>query len=143
LPHGLLEIASILVAGGAGLQLSWAMIAPGDRTRAAALKDAGLRSVVIVIGLVVCFVVAGFIEGFVTPSELPTAMRIGIGVSVLALFVAYIVGFGRQAVCDGATGLFGEESPGRRTPSQFDTDRPDPADSPAEPGTEPLRTTTA
>lgn len=110
LPHGLLEISSILVAAGAGLQISWAIIAPGDRTRASALKDAGLRSVVIVIGLVVCFVAAGFIEGFVTPSDLPTSMRVGIGCSVLLLFVTYVVGFGRRAAADGATGLFGEET---------------------------------
>lgn len=110
LPHGLLEISSILVAGGAGLQISWAMIAPGDRTRGAALKNAGLRSVVIVIGLVACFVVAGFIEGFVTPSDLPTAMRIAIGIAVLVLFVTYVVGFGRRAARDGATGLFGEDA---------------------------------
>ncbi len=116
LPHGLLEIASILVAGGAGLQISWAIIAPGDRTRAAALKDAGLRSVVIVIGLVACFTIAGFIEGFVTPSDLPTSMRVGIGVAVFALFVAYVVGLGSRAVHDGATGLLGEESAPRRSP---------------------------
>ncbi len=111
LPHGLLEIASILVAGGAGLQISWAIIAPGDRTRGTALKDAGLRSVVIVGGLVVCFAVAGLIEGFVTPSDLPTAMRVAIGVAVLVLFVAYIVGFGSRAVREGATGLLGERAP--------------------------------
>ncbi|MBS1837095.1 MAG: stage II sporulation protein M [Actinobacteria bacterium] len=108
LPHGLLEIASILVAGGAGLQISWAIIAPGDRSRASALRDAGLRSVVIVIGLVVCFAIAGFIEAFVTPSDLPTSIRVGIGCAVLALFVVYTVGFGRRAVRDGATGLLGE-----------------------------------
>lgn len=125
LPHGLLEIASILVAGGAGLQVSWAIIAPGDRSRAAALKDAGLRSIVIVIGLVGCFTIAGFIEGFVTPSGLPTAMRIAIGVAVLVLFVTYVVGLGSRAVAEGSTGLLGEtpsaaaellEDPLRRAP---------------------------
>lgn len=121
LPHGLLEIASILVAGGAGLQISWAIIAPGDRTRAAALKDAGLRSVVIVIGLVACFTIAGFIEGFVTPSDLPTSMRVGIGIAVLALFVAYVVGLGSRAVQDGATGLLGEESGRNRAPGRART----------------------
>lgn len=131
LPHGLLEIASILVAGGAGLQISWAMIAPGDRTRGAALRDAGLRSVVIVGGLVVCFTVAGFIEGFVTPSDLPTAMRIAIGVAVLTLFVAYVVGFGSRAVRDGATGLLGERRP---TPGR----RPDPTASDAGPQRRPV-----
>ncbi len=135
LPHGLLEIASILVAGGAGLQISWAFIAPGDRTRAAALKDAGLRSVVIVIGLVVCFTIAGFIEGFVTPSGLPTAMRVAIGVAVLVLFVVYVVGLGSRAVADGATGLLGEDRgrvPARRSSGVAATTAPLPAGPPAD-----------
>jgi uncharacterized membrane protein SpoIIM required for sporulation len=108
LPHGLLEIASICIAGGAGLQISWALIAPGDRTRGDALRDAGLRSVVIVIGLAACFATAGFIEGFVTPSGLPTALRVGVGVAVLAGFVVYVVGLGSRAVRGGYTGLLSE-----------------------------------
>lgn len=109
LPHGLLEIASILIAAAAGLQISWAIIAPGDRTRGAALRDAGLRSVVIVIGLAGCFTVAGFIEGFVTPSGLPTALRVGVGVAVLCGFVVYVVALGSRAVRAGFTGLLSED----------------------------------
>jgi uncharacterized membrane protein SpoIIM required for sporulation len=109
LPHGLLEISAILVAGAAGLRLSWAVVAPGDRPRRAALRDEGLRSVVIVMGLAVCFVVAGFIEGFITPSALPTALRIAVGVAVLAGFVVYVVLLGSRAERKGLTGLLGEE----------------------------------
>jgi uncharacterized membrane protein SpoIIM required for sporulation len=108
LPHGLLEIASIFVAGAAGLRLSWALVAPGERTRPAALAEEGQRSVVVVVGLVACFAVAGFVEGFVTPSALPTALRIGVGVAVLAGFVTYVVALGPRAVAAGHTGLFGE-----------------------------------
>ena len=109
LPHGLLEIAAIIVAGASGLQISWAIVAPGDRTRGDALRDAGLRSVVIVVGLIACFVVAGFIEGFVTPSDLPTALRIAVGVSAFAAFVVYVVLLGQRAAAGGATGLWGED----------------------------------
>lgn len=109
LPHGLLEITAILVAGAAGLRLSWAIVAPGDRTRATALRDEGLRTVVIVMGLVLCFVVAGFVEGFITPSGLPTALRIAVGVAVFASFVVYIVLLGSRAERKGLTGLLGEE----------------------------------
>lgn len=108
LPHGLLEITSILIAGAAGLRLSWAVIAPGDRTRAKAFAEEGMRSVVIVIGLAICFIVAGFIEGFVTPSSLPTSMRIAIGVAVFALFTTYVVLFGMNAERRGLTGLLNE-----------------------------------
>lgn len=108
LPHGLLEISAILIAGAAGLRLSWALVAPGDRTRAHAFRDEGMRAVVIVMGLVMCFIVAGFIEGFVTPSGLPTVLRVAVGVTVLAGFAAYIVLLGARAERKGLTGLLGE-----------------------------------
>ncbi|MGI8664311.1 MAG: stage II sporulation protein M [Acidimicrobiales bacterium] len=108
LPHGLLELTSIVIAGAAGLRLGWAMIAPGDRTRGDALAEEGRRSIVLVIGLMLCFVVAGFIEAFVTPSGLPTLARVGVGLLVEAAFILWVVGRGRDAVASGHTGLFGE-----------------------------------
>jgi hypothetical protein len=108
LPHGLLEITAVVVAGGAGLMLAWAVIAPGDRSRMRSLADEGLRAATIVAGLVVCFVLAGFTEAWVTPSGLPTWARIGIGVGLELLFIAYIVGFGRNAASRGLTGRLRE-----------------------------------
>lgn len=110
LPHGLLELSAICVAGAAGLRLGWSLVAPGDRTRARAFRDEGLRAVVIVGGLALCFVTAGFIEGFVTPSGLPTALRIAVGVAALALFVVYVVLLGSRAERKGLTGLLGEST---------------------------------
>ena len=108
LPHGLLELTAIAIAGGAGFRLGWAIIAPGDRTRGEALAEEGRRSVVIVLGLMVCFVVAGLIEGFVTPSGLPTWGRIAFGAIVELLFVTWIVVRGRAAESRGLSGLFSE-----------------------------------
>lgn len=108
LPHGLLELSAIVVAGAAGLRLGWTIIAPGDRTRADALAEEGRRSVVIVLGLFLAFVVAGLIEGFVTGSGLPTWARVGIGVLVLAAAVLWVVVQGRRAAARGITGLMGE-----------------------------------
>ena len=107
-PHGLLELTSIIVAGAAGLRLGWAWISPGDRTRPAALAREGRRSVAIVLGLVVTFLVAGTIEGFVTGSALPTAVRLGIGVAVEVAFALYVVVLGRAAAASGLTGELGE-----------------------------------
>ncbi|MFM7069238.1 MAG: stage II sporulation protein M [Actinomycetes bacterium] len=109
LPHGLLEITSVLVAGAAGLRLGWAIIAPGDRTRRDALAEEGMRAVVLVLGLTLCFITAGFIEGFITPSNLPTGLRIAVGVAVEVAFVAYIVLLGTRAERSGLTGLLGEQ----------------------------------
>jgi uncharacterized membrane protein SpoIIM required for sporulation len=91
LPHGLLELTAVFIAGGAGLRLGWALVDPGDRPRTTALAAEGRRSVVIVIGLVAAFIVAGIIEGFVTGSPLPTWARVGIGVAVEAAFLGYLV----------------------------------------------------
>ena len=108
LPHGVLEISAIVVAGAAGLSLGWALIAPGEQTRARSLAHEGRRAVTILIGLILAFIVAGLIEGFVTPSGLPTSMRVGIGLVVGLTFWAYIVVLGRTAVAQGFTGSFSD-----------------------------------
>ena len=110
LPHGLLELTAIFVAGAAGLRLGWTLIDPGDRRRGAALIEEGRRAVVIVIGLVGAFVVAGLIEGFITGSRLPTWARVGTGVVVEVAFITYIVTRGRAAARRGLTGTIGEQS---------------------------------
>jgi len=109
LPHGLLELTSVIVAGAAGLRLGWALIDPGDRTRAAALAEEGRRSVVIVAGLILTFLVAGTIEGFVAGSSLSTPVRVSIGVVVEVTFIVYVVVLGRSAAARGLTGAFGEQ----------------------------------
>jgi uncharacterized membrane protein SpoIIM required for sporulation len=112
LPHGLLELTSVVIAGGAGLRLGWTLIDPGDRTRSAALAEEGRRAVTIVMGLVLTFIVAGTIEGFVTGSALPTSVRVGIGVTVESVFGVYLVTCGRRASQQRLTGALGEEDRG-------------------------------
>ena len=108
LPHGLLELSAICIAGGAGLRLGWTLIAPGDRTRGEAMAEQGRRSIVIVIGLMTMFVAAGTIEGFVTGSGLAPAPRVAIGVVAWTAYVTYLVVFGRAAAAQGFTGALGE-----------------------------------
>lgn len=112
LPHGLLELTAVIVAGAAGMAVGWALVAPGDATRGAAFTEAARRSVVVILGLVVVFVTAGLIEAFVTPSPLPTAARVGLGALVEAVFVLYVWTFGRRAEALGLTGLATEELEG-------------------------------
>lgn len=109
-PHGLIELTSVCLAGGAGLAIGWAIIDPGDRPRATAIAEQGLRAVTVLLGTMVLFVAAGFIEAFVTPSPLPTAARVTLGVVVWSGAMVWLFGFGRAAALAGATGRFGEES---------------------------------
>jgi uncharacterized membrane protein SpoIIM required for sporulation len=110
LPHGLLELTAVIIAGAAGLRLGWTLIDPGDRTRRDALADEGRRALAIVAGLVVVFLAAGTIEGFVTGSSLPTWARVGIGVLGEAALLSWLVIRGRAAAAQGLTGALGESS---------------------------------
>lgn len=116
LPHGLLELTAIFVAGGVGLRLFWSWIVPGPRTRLQALAAEGRTAVGIALGLVVVLLVSGVIEGFVTPSPLPTWARIGIGAVVEALFLAYVFVIGRAAARRGVTGDVAERDRGYAVP---------------------------
>lgn len=103
-PHGLLELTAVFLAGAAGMRLGWMVIAPGDRPRGQVLAEQGRAVISVALGLVAVLFVSGLIEAFVTPSPLPTAARIGIGVVAEALFLGYVIYFGRRAVAAGETG---------------------------------------
>ncbi|MGB8652718.1 MAG: stage II sporulation protein M [Mycobacteriales bacterium] len=104
LPHGLLELTSVFVAGGLGLKLGWTVVDPGRRTRAQALAEEGRALVVGAVGLALMLLVSGLIEAFVTPSGLPTWARIGIGVLAETAFLLVVFVLGRRAVRAGVTG---------------------------------------
>jgi len=94
LPHGMLELSAVIVAGAAGLRIGWTVIDPGDRTRLSALGEEGRRAGTVVMGLVVAFLIAAMIEGFVTGQPWPTALRITIGAVALVMFWGWTIAFG-------------------------------------------------
>jgi uncharacterized membrane protein SpoIIM required for sporulation len=101
-PHGLLELTAVFVAAGFGLRIGWAWIAPGPyRTRGRALSQTAREGMLVALGLVPVLLVSGIIEAFVTPSGLPTTLRVGFGVLVWLGFLAYVVVFGARAAQDG------------------------------------------
>jgi uncharacterized membrane protein SpoIIM required for sporulation len=104
LPHGMLELTGVFVAGGVGLKLFWSWIEPGGLTRGQSLAREGRTAGTVALGLVAVLFVSGIIEAFVTPSGLPTAARVGIGVLAELTFLSYVFVLGRQAVQRGATG---------------------------------------
>ena len=104
LPHGLLELTAVFVAGGVGLRLFWSWVEPGDLTRARSFAHEGRTAGTVALGLVGVLAVSGVIEAFVTPSPLPTWARIGIGLLAEAAFLAYVFVLGRRAVARGHTG---------------------------------------
>ncbi|WP_372343898.1 stage II sporulation protein M [Streptomyces sp. KL116D] len=104
LPHGLLELTAVFVAAGTGLRLGWTVIDPGHRTRRTALAEEGRAALGMAIGLALVLFISGAIEGFVTPSGLPTWARIGIGIAAELAFLTYVYVLGGRAVREGETG---------------------------------------
>lgn len=67
-PHGILELPAIFIAGGAGLRIAQGMLFPGLLSRRDSLARAGLEAVQVLLGTVPILIVAGCIEGFISPS---------------------------------------------------------------------------
>lgn len=64
--HGTLEISAIIIAGGAGLVMGNGLLFPGTYPRLYSFQKAAKRGLKIVIGLIPFFIVAGFLESFIT-----------------------------------------------------------------------------
>jgi uncharacterized membrane protein SpoIIM required for sporulation len=118
LPHGILELTAVFVAAGLGLKLGWTVVDPGGRARAAALAEEGRALVVGALGIAVMLFVSGVIEGFVTPSGLPTWARIAIGVVAELLFLAWVFVLGKRAYEAGVTGDLRDDLRGDELPAQ-------------------------
>ena len=77
--HGYLELSAVVIAGAAGLRLGYPLLAPGLRTRRAALAEGGRVAIQLLLGAVPLLICAGVLEAFVSPSDLPIAAKLVIG----------------------------------------------------------------
>lgn len=91
LGHGALELFAIWVAGAAGFLLGKAVVAPGQLSRGDALVLAGRRAVRMIGAAVVCLLVAGVVEGFVSTSELGWTGRVAASAVTLLFLALYLV----------------------------------------------------
>lgn len=115
LPHGLLELTAIFVAGAAGLRIFWSWVAPGPVSRGRSVAREARSLVTVAVGLVGVLAVAGLVEAFVTPSGLPGPVRIAIGALVFLGFWAYVLVLGRLAASSGETGDLDSDRAGYTT----------------------------
>lgn len=88
--HGVLELAAIAIGGGAGFLLATALLVPGDRTRREALVAEGLRALHLVACATLFLLVAGVIEGSISPSKLPNSAKYGVAALTAVAMVAYL-----------------------------------------------------
>jgi uncharacterized membrane protein SpoIIM required for sporulation len=92
-PHGVVELSVIFMAGGAGLSIGDALLRPGLRRRAEALSITARGAVKVLFGCVPLLVVAGTIEGFLSPSDAPVAVKLTVGLVTGTALYAYLLFF--------------------------------------------------
>jgi uncharacterized membrane protein SpoIIM required for sporulation len=92
--HGALELPAIFISGGAGLEIARGMLFPGLLPRRESLALAGGRAARLMIGIVPMLIVAGMIEGFVSPSELAIPLKFLLSGVLLTALITYLTRVG-------------------------------------------------
>lgn len=95
-PHGVFELTAIFISAGAGLVLAWALVNPGLLPRRIALREAGKEAVKLLLGVAAMLVVAGLIEGFFSPQNIPEKLKLTVAAVEAVLLCAYLALAGRR-----------------------------------------------
>jgi uncharacterized membrane protein SpoIIM required for sporulation len=96
--HGVIELSCIFIAGGAGLLIGSAIIMPGDLTRADALKTRGMEAVRLMMGVAILLVVAGTIEGFISPALIDPRIKYSIAAITGVALYSYLLFVGHEKI---------------------------------------------
>lgn len=91
--HGTIEISCIVIAGAAGIVMGNGILFPGTYTRLASFRQGARKGVKMVIGLVPCFIMAGFIESVITrrSATMPPALNFAIIGGSIAFIIGYFI----------------------------------------------------
>jgi uncharacterized membrane protein SpoIIM required for sporulation len=99
LPHGIMELTSIVIAGAAGLLLGRAVLWPGEYTTLDSLRIRGRSALILVLGTIPLFVVAGIIEGSlsqINPPAIPYWFKLLVAATTGAFLIMYLAAAGRE-----------------------------------------------
>lgn len=90
--HGTLEISAIIIAGAAGIIMGNGLLFPGTYSRIQSFKNGAKKGLKIIVGLVPIFIMAGFLEGFVTRmTGMPDIFKIAIILGSLIFICIYFI----------------------------------------------------
>ena len=98
LPHGIIELTAIFIAGSAGLSLAYHFFVPGEQTRYQSFKKEGKVTIKLIFGVIPMFVLAAIIEGYLTPAPWPYWTKYLFAALTFTLLLLY---FGRPFVKEG------------------------------------------
>lgn len=89
--HGVIELTAIFIAGGAGLLLGKAMLMPGDMRRIDALVTNGLLAIKLILGCIPMLIIAGLIEGFISPAHISPVYKLTVSAVSAVFLVVYFL----------------------------------------------------
>jgi len=89
-PHGSLELPSIILSGAAGLRLGHGVLFPGIYRWGDSIAQAGVEAARLVSGIIPLLVVAGTLEGFFSPSNVPVWLKFTVGGSLFVLLISWL-----------------------------------------------------
>ena len=98
--HGPFELTAIVFSAAAGMRLGFSLVATGGLTRGASLRKAVDRATPTMAAAVILFCLAALIEGFLSPSGAPYALKAGVALLSTAILCFYVFVLGSQG---GAT----------------------------------------
>jgi uncharacterized membrane protein SpoIIM required for sporulation len=93
--HGVLELSCIVVAAAAGMRMGWALVDPGRRTRGAALAAQARPAMAVILGTAPWLVVAGLVEGYISPAGWGGAGPYVVGLGLGGLYWGLVLWRGR------------------------------------------------
>lgn len=99
--HGTTEIFAIILSGAAGMRIGWSVVFPGEEARLAAATRAGRSAAIVMGGVIIMLLAAGLLEGFGRQLVTVDALRYGIGVFMLSLWLAYFYLPRNAGILDG------------------------------------------
>jgi len=101
--HGVLELSAIFISGGAGLLLAEALLMPGELTRRQAFVENGKKAVKLIMGVIVMLLIAGTIEGFISPAKISPYFKYAVSLSSGILMILYYLKPDRRKKATAAT----------------------------------------
>ncbi len=104
--HAPFELTAVAFSGGAGLKIGYALVAPGGRRRAFALREEARASVPIIVAAALLTTFAALLEASLAPASLPVLHKTLVGAGSLVLMIVYfgLMGSRAASLVDGASG---------------------------------------
>ena len=99
--HGVIELTCIFIAGGAGLLIGGAILIPGDLSRFDSLRLRGREAVQLIVGCIPLLVLAGLIEGFISPAPISPMIKYSVAIATGIALYTYLLLAGREELAEG------------------------------------------